>query len=139
MIEKTIRENGSLRIRTINKEPDMAQQQYKDSTDVNTIMKRYEQTGEITHLAAAQGRYAELGEPQDLMDAKMRVIRAEQAFMTLPAELRAKCNHDPSQFLKMLEDGSNDEQLIKLGVKKPKPVPKEAAGPDGTVPSEAKK
>jgi len=122
MIEKTIdKKTGRVRVRTINDEPDKAQQQYKDSTDVNNIMKKYEQTGQITHINAAQGRYVELGEPTDLMDAKMRVIRAEQAFMTLPAELRAKCGHEPANFLKMLADGSNDAELIKLGIKLPKP------------------
>lgn len=112
--------SGRVRVSTINSEPDMAQQQYKESCDVNNIMKKYEQTGIVTHLAAGQGRYADLGDPVDLMDAKMRVIRAESAFMALPADLRAKCGHDPANFLKMLKDGSNDAELIKLGIIHPK-------------------
>ena len=55
--------SGRVRVCTINNEPDLAQQQYKDKCDVNNIMKKYEQTGEITHFAASQGRYANLGEP----------------------------------------------------------------------------
>lgn len=111
--------SGRVRVCTINNEPDMAQQQYKDSCDVNNIMKKYEQTGVITHLKAQQGHYADLGAPEDLLDAQMRVIRAQDAFMSLPAELRAKCDHDPSKFLKMLQDGSNDAELRKLGILAP--------------------
>lgn len=108
--------SGRVRVCTINEEPDLAQQQYKDACDVNVIMKKYEQTGVITHLKAQQGHYADLGAPADLLDAQMRVIRAQEAFMSLPAGLRAKCDHDASKFLKMLEDGSNDAELIKLGI-----------------------
>lgn len=131
MQEKYTRPNGTIGIRTINNEPDLAQQQYAKQCDVNEIMRKYEKDGTITHIAKNPGRYQQLGEPTDLLDAQMRVIRAEEAFMSLPASLRAKCDHQPANFLRMLEDGSNDEELIKLGIKNPKVVvdekPKEKA------------
>lgn len=129
MQKKEIRANGTIRIRTINEEPERTQQQYKDSCDVNTIMKRYEQTGVLTHVHAKEGRYSDLGEPKDLMDAMTRLHKAEDAFRTLPASLREKCQHQPAKFLEMLQDGSNDEELIKLGIKLPKPEKKSVENP----------
>jgi len=115
----TIRPNGTIRVQTINNEPDMAQQQYKDSTDVNTIMNKYEKTGVVTHLAKSQGYFKELGEPEDLLDAKMRLIKAERAFDALPAEIRAQCDHNPANFLTMLKDPTKKELLTQYGILDP--------------------
>lgn len=121
MIKKELRSNGTLRVCTINDDVDMAQQQYKDSCDVNKIMEKYEKTGQITHLAKTQGRYANLGEPQDLMEAIIIKERADKAFETLPAKIKAMANHDPVQFIKMLQDPQYDDVLQEYGVKdKPK-------------------
>jgi len=121
IIEK--RENGTIRVSTLNLEPDMAQQQFKDECDINEIIAKAERTGQITHLNSNPGRYAELGEAKDLLDAKLRVIRAETAFMALPANVRARFGHDPVQMLEFLKDPKNDEEGIKLGIIKPKEKP----------------
>jgi len=140
MIIKSIRSNGTVRVQTDTscddngvETPDMAQQQYKDSSDINCIMKKYEATGLLSHIRqnAEAGRYAELGEPTDLMEAMTRVDNARKSFMDLPASLRAKCNHEPAKFLEMLKDGSNDEELYQLGIKvRPGNVVSESGKPD---------
>lgn len=110
------RANGTIRVCTVNEEPDMAQQQFKDECDVNRVIARFEKTGQITHLAKMEGRYVGLGESTDLMTALNRVRKAEEAFMSLPAELRAKCDHDPARFLDMINDPSKHEMLSDYGV-----------------------
>lgn len=115
---------GRTRVYTVNQAPDMAQSQYEKECDVTQIMKKADATGQLTHLAAHQGTYVDLVGAPDFMEMNNKVIRAQQAFMTLPAELRAKCNNDPAQFLAMLADSKNDEELIRLGVKA-KPIPKQ--------------
>jgi hypothetical protein len=42
---------------------------------------------------------------------------ANDAFMTLPAELRYKFNNDPQNFISYLQDPKNDEEAIKYGFK----------------------
>lgn len=44
------RPNGSLKVVTVNIEETRTQQQYLEQCDVNYIMKRFNQTGEITHI-----------------------------------------------------------------------------------------
>lgn len=116
----TRRPDGSVRVQTINNEPDMCQQQYKDQCDINKIWEKYEKTGVITHLARSQGRYADLGDPKDLAEAIQLQEKAQAAFDTLPAEVRAAANHDKVNFLKMLKDPKYDDLLFDYGVKDPK-------------------
>ena len=59
VIEK--RKNGSIRVYTVNNEPSMTDQQFKDDCDVNFIVNKFTKTGHLTHLAKFQGMYAKEG------------------------------------------------------------------------------
>lgn len=124
MKEITLRENGSKRVRTINEEPTLAQQQFKDQCDVNQIMKKYLKTGTITHINnTRQGVYADLSQvPLDYQEALNTVIRAKDAFQEVPSHIRLRFQNDPGQMLRFLADPANQEEAIKLGlmVRKPK-------------------
>lgn len=123
-IEKYTRSNGTVGVRTINLDKDMAQQHFAKEVDINEIMRRIDKGGDITQFARQQGRYVGLGEPRDLMEAQHRVIKAQQAFLTLPAELRAKLDHNPQEFLTWLNDPTKESEHIEWGLKeKPKPKP----------------
>lgn len=109
------------RVVTVNEEPTMAMQQYKDSCDVNKIMKRYKETGTISHLRNAQnGVYMDLTELPDYAEALMQIKRADEAFKQIPAEVRLKFNNDPSQLITYLQDSKNHEEAIKYGLLVPK-------------------
>ena len=47
VIEK--RKNGSIRVYTVNNEPSMTDQQFKDDCDVNSIVNKFTKTGHLTH------------------------------------------------------------------------------------------
>lgn len=116
----TIRENGTKRVQTINELPSKTDQSQKDDCDVNNIMAKFQRTGQITHLAKKSGTYYDSSEIPDLHQALQIVNEAGQNFSQLPAILRKKFNHDPQEFVKYLQDPSNDEEAIKLGLKKKK-------------------
>lgn len=105
-------------------DPSLTQQQFKDETDINEIVRRFGLTGELP---------GDFNMPQsaDLVDAitdyhtALNTIReADEEFMSMPPELRARFDNDPGKLIAFLEDGGNREEAVKLGlVKAPDPVP----------------
>lgn len=124
-----VRPNGSRRVFTHfdhEKEPSLAQQQFKDECDVNHIMNQYKKTGEITHLNSKTGVYAdftEIGEYQHMLNT---INEADRAFEELPSKLRARFENDPQKLIEYLQDPENVEESIKLGLRvKQEPPPKD--------------
>lgn len=126
---KTIirRPNGSKAVKNYPTGETLTQQQFKDESDVNQIMKKYKATGTITHVRnASTGAYMDLTEAPSYQDALHVIIQAEQAFEQVPAEIRNRFNHDPQKFIDFLSDEKNNEEAIKLGLK----VKREETKPD---------
>ena len=74
VIEK--RKNGSIRVYTVNNEPSMTDQQFKDDCDVNFNVNKFTKTGHLTHLAKFQGMYADVSAIPDLAEAmQMSIFR----------------------------------------------------------------
>ncbi|AZL83008.1 internal scaffolding protein [Apis mellifera associated microvirus 22] len=117
MKEVQTRPNGTTRVRTINIEPTRTQTQFKDQCDINQIIAKYKKTGEITHLSQKKGAYIDVSEIQDYQSALNVVLKAEEAFLTLPADLRKKFDNDPTKLISFLEDPKNDPEAIELGIK----------------------
>lgn len=107
---------GRVRVSTVVSGKSMTQQQFKDVSDVNHIMRRYQQTGEITHLARSQGVYADVSRIKDYHSALQTVLDANAAFMTLPADVRNRFSNDPGQFISWLQDSKNLDEAVSLGL-----------------------
>ncbi|WNK13115.1 MAG: internal scaffolding protein [Microvirus sp.] len=113
------RADGSLSVETINTEPTMTQQQFQNECDVNLIMKKYEKTGEFTHLTSKQGIYADFSEIKDYHQMKQQLIEAELAFETLPPQVRLKYNNNPGDLIDALNDPKQQSELVELGILNP--------------------
>lgn len=120
--EIRVRPDGSLDIGTVNDEPSLTEQQYKDSCDINLIMKKYQLTGEITHLRRQQGMYADLTNVPSYQEALDLVIKAQDAFDTLPGAFRQELGNDPAKFLEWIHDPKNSERAIEMGLAERRPV-----------------
>lgn len=127
LITETKNEKGIVirrRIQTFNHEPSRTQQQFKDDADVNVIIKKYGTTG-INPFVRQDGYYADLTEVPDLQTALSAVKKAEEAFQSLPSQVRERFGNNPDLMINFLRDEKNTEEGIKLGlIKKPEP-PKE--------------
>lgn len=140
----TVRKDGSRRVQTINDQPSMADQSFKDDCDINSIMKRLRKTGHISHMRHSPGTYADLTHITDLHSSIIQVQKAQEAFDTLPAHVRYKFQNDPTKLVNFLQDSKNDEEAIQLGLKyRPQSTdPKEGAPlakPAGAKPKAPKK
>lgn len=96
-------------------EPTMAQQQFKDEADINTIMERFGRTGELV----APVRVPEYGDFSQVVDyhSAMNAVRsAQEGFMAMPANIRARFNNDPGRFVDFVMDEGNRAEAIALGL-----------------------
>ena len=127
------RADGSTRVATFNEEPTMAQQQFKDDCDINHIIKKYQQTGQITHMARKNGVYADVSKisGKTYLEALNTVLNANEAFDALPSEIRERFQNDPAELLKFMQDPKNYDEGVKIGIFEPK---KSAGEPQTTNP-----
>lgn len=116
-------------------EPTKTQQQFKDDADINTIVRRFGITGQLPNGIGIP-RSGDFTNITDFQTAMNTVIAAQDAFMLLPGETRARFNNNPQQLLAFLDDPANRDEAIKLGIieKPPAPVP-----PSDTVDTTAPK
>ena len=93
-------------------------QSFKDETDINHIMARYRANGVVDHFNKHQGQYGDFYryEYQDVLNF---TIEVRDMFMTLPAEIRKRFDHDPQQFLEFTFDPDNEAEMAELGLIKP--------------------
>lgn len=105
----------------------VTKQEFKAECDVYNVLKQFQRTGVINHIARGSPRFEDLPSEVDLQDAMHMIQAAEEAFSALPARLRAKYQNDPGLFLRALEDPSNREEFVELGILKP-PRPADPAG-----------
>jgi hypothetical protein len=105
-------------------EEDMAQQQFKEECDINTIMRRFGVTGVLPN--GPVGNYGDFTDIDDFTSAMNAVRQASEAFMDLPVALRRRFGHDPQEFINFIENDNNREEAQRLGlVPTPAPVVRE--------------
>ena len=96
-------------------EPTLAQQQFKDECDINNILERFGVTGELpTNTRLPQ--YGDFSGITDYQSALNAVMEAQEAFMALPAAVRARFANDPAAFVDFCSDESNRDEAIALGL-----------------------
>lgn len=103
--------------------PTRTSQSAKAECDINSIMRRVEKTGQLTHISAAIAQYRDVSGLEDLHGMMNAVADANSLFEELPAEIRKLCHHNPRNFLPFIDNPENNEQCIKLGLL-PKPEKK---------------
>lgn len=119
------RSNKTTRVQTLipeNYKPDFpTEQQHKDKVDVNNIVKKY-QAGGPWPVSGKQGVYADLTSITDYQDMLESVRFAQNAFESLPAQIRDRFQNDPENMLAFLQNPANKEEAIKLGLVQSEPV-----------------
>lgn len=97
----------------------MAQQQFREETDINTIVERFGLTGEMPDdfKMPVSGDFTGI---TDYHSAMNTVRQAEEAFLQIPAGIRAEFNNDPGRLMSFLEDDKNRAKAMELGLV-PKP------------------
>ncbi len=103
------------------KDPSLAQQHMKDECDINVLVERFGVTGQLPHTPL-EPSYGDFSGVSDYHTAMNAIKAADTAFMGLPAQLRAKFDHDPNALLQFLQNEQNRDEAIMLGLIDGKPV-----------------
>lgn len=96
-------------------EEGQTQQQFAEEVDINTIVMRFGLTGQLPEnpQPPVSGDFTGITDFQSAMNA---VRRAEEGFMEMPANIRARFHNNPQEMLEFLEDRENYDEALKLGI-----------------------
>lgn len=112
--------------------PSMTRQEFAEDADINTIMARYERTGELP-VNRGEPLYLDLTTmPSDLQTAMAALQHAEDVFMQLPAVVRKEFDNSPEAFVDYASNPDNLGQMREWGLAPPAPVVDAPAAPGAT-------
>lgn len=97
---------------TINNEPTMTKQEFKDDCDPTKILQKYQRTGIIEHA----NQYEPVFGDQSSMtyhEAKELTANSESMFQDLPSSVRKEFNHDVGAYLDYISNPDNVESAKK--------------------------
>lgn len=106
----------------VTTEPSLAQQQFKEEADINTIVKQYGITGKLPGPVYLP-TFGDFSEVTDFQTALHAIQRAEASFQAMPAHVRERFNNDSQKFLEFTSDSRNSEELKSLGLFRDAPSP----------------
>lgn len=95
----------------------MTVQSMAEDADLNVIVRRFGLTGKMPENPRVP-IYADFTGVTDYQSALNVVIEANEAFMELPASVRARFENNPQKLLEFCENDANIEEARKLGLLK---------------------
>ncbi|MCY1437124.1 scaffolding protein [compost metagenome] len=93
-------------------------QSFKEEADINTIMARYQSTGEMPVLNGVQGQWLDVTE-MDFQTHMDFILDAQQLFDQLPSAIRDRFGNDPGAFLGFTSDPENRLEMARMGLLTP--------------------
>lgn len=116
---------------------DMTQQNFKEEADINTIARRWSLTG-VPPVDVYRPTYEDFLGVSDYRSAMDAIMEADNAFASMPADIRARFANDPAKFVDFTSNAANLEEMRKMGLLVPEPepdriVPVPVGGGDGQV------
>lgn len=103
----------------------LTKQSDAESADINNIVQKYLQTG-VAPGMAGDPIYGDFDDVVDFQAALDIVARGNAQFAGLEANVRSRFNNDPAQFLEFVNDPSNGEEMVKMGLAEINERPKTA-------------
>lgn len=96
-------------------DPSLAQQQFKDECDINTILERFNVTGQLP-VSPLQPQFGDFSGITDYQTALNAVLDAQESFDALPARVRERFANDPAAFVDFCLDAANRDEMKALGL-----------------------
>jgi len=96
-------------------DPGLTEQNFKESCNVNNIIKKFKKTGALTHLNKREAQYGDVS-GADFQTALEVVASAQNSFDLLPSKIRKKFENNPALFLDFVNDPNNEEALVDMGL-----------------------
>lgn len=89
-------------------------QAFKDQCDINKILRKWQKTGTISHLAKYQPIYGDFSDIDDLLTAQARLKQGQAIFDQLPGEIKREFGQSAAAFFKFVNNPANADNLHKV-------------------------
>ena len=99
----------------------LTQQQFKEESDINTIVSRFMKSGVLPD-PINMPQYMDYEGVFDFQSAMNTVRQADENFMRMDAKVRARFNNSPQEFLEFFGNPENAEEAVRLGLAIPQAV-----------------
>jgi len=109
------RDKNSDSAKLVFNKPSRTQQHFRDECDINTILERFNITGQLP-VGSVQPQYGDFSGITDYQSALNAVMAAQDSFLQLPAKIRAKFDNDPALFVEFASDEANKDEMKALGL-----------------------
>lgn len=104
---------------TVNDEPSLTQQQFKEDCDINVLAMRFGLTGKpVPQAMFDPAQFGDFSDVPDLRTALDLVNDAKNRFMDLPSALRYRFHNSPSELWDFVTNPENAEEAVRLGLLK---------------------
>lgn len=123
--------------------PSMTQQQYANECDLNNLVDknmRFKDPAFLTKLQMfgsgekVEPIYGDFASVPDFQNAMNTINTATEQFMSMPSKIRARFDNDPVKLLAFVNDESNYEEGLALGIYKPRKTQQPAVDVEGGNP-----
>lgn len=101
-------------------------QAFAKEVNINSIMRKAAKTG-VLPVVLGQPMYGDFSNVGDFLAVQLRMQAVEDAFMSLPASIRAKFRNSPADYVDFMVNPANKDEAIKLGLMKLSPEAEKAA------------
>lgn len=103
------------RVHPVITDRQMTKTEFQEEVDINNIVAKYQRDGALTHFQFNAEDYG-IATGLSFHEAATLVADARSLFADLPSSLRARFNNDPGQFLDFVQDPSNAQEMVELGL-----------------------
>lgn len=120
------------RVKTEFEGESLTEQSHKESCDIHNIMRKYEKTGIVNHLAQFKGQYMDMSNSVEFHQAQLIVAEANSMWETVPSKIRAVFDNNPGKFVDFMQSENNREAILEMGLdashlpepaEEPQPIP----------------
>jgi len=111
---------------------EITKQSHKAECDINTILSQFSRTGIIDHINNSPAEWLDLPDTMDFQQSLAVISEAQDAFASLPSQVRDYYQNSPAVFLGALTNPAEHDRLVEYGVLKPR-----VQSPPGGTPSPA--
>lgn len=91
-------------------------QSFKEETDINNVMKKWEATGVLPYQNRLKPEYGDFTNVPSYHAAVSQVKEAERLFAELPASIRDRFRNEPAGLLEFMADPENRQEAVDLGI-----------------------
>lgn len=93
----------------------LTKQSFKDSCDINKMLKKAQTAGSLSHLMKyPEATYGEFDGEFNLLEATEKIAKANEIFNELPSEVRSEFQNNALNFVNFANDPANVGRLQEL-------------------------